>query len=96
MPRHTTVKLAPGAWTLLNPDAVAGIRVQNIGPFQLIIQATDDAGTPPVDIAGAIYLQSGEALTPDQTIAGLFGGTAGAAHLWGLMIAGGSVSVSYA
>lgn len=91
---HGTKTAVAGVWVeLTNAEDVTGsIRVQNVGAFEISLQATSGA-TAPTSEAGGLTLGLRE--TFDGTLATWFPGVSGAVRLWAIGVMGVSASVSY-
>lgn len=100
MPKHHDIALLKAQWTLLTDGAdgaIGAVRIQNIGPDIVLVQATPDTTTPAGEGAakGALRLHPGEILSASDNLATLFPGVAGARHLFGWTERAGNVSVSH-
>lgn len=99
MPHHATVTIPARVWTQVTASAVTALRVQNLGPYTVEVQATaaetaptnDDAGG-----AGAFELAAGFALAADRPLSDIWPGVTGAARIWVRCAAVAKVSVSHA
>ncbi len=95
MPANLTIQIPPNTWTRVTSAAVTGLRLQSLGLEQLAVLATAGTDTP-VSAAGALILRYQDTILPEQTLASLFPGVAGANHVWVISRSGGEVSVSHA
>lgn len=95
---NTTIDLNTGDWQQLTTADVSAARVQNVGAYELFIQAT--AGTtPPTSSTGALTYLPGQGFDASSTLANLFPGVTGANRLWAKCTAqplSGRASVSHA
>lgn len=98
MPQNTTITLDQGVWQQLTNADITAARVQNVGAYEVFVQAT--AGTtPPASLVGALQYGPGAGFDASSTLANLFPGVSGANRLWSMCTSQplvGKVSVSHA
>jgi len=94
MPFNATSDIPARTMTRVSTAAVTAIRLQNQGPYPMIVCAS--VGTvAPADTQGGVELKPGETLLPDTTLATLWPGISGANHVWIWTEVAGKVSVSH-
>ena len=100
MARNSTIACTDGAWTLVTDGPVSALRLQNIGTYMVMVQATAGAAPPAegdAGGAGALQLERWQAIPAGVMLSDLFPGViAGAGYVWVRGEVPARVSVSHA
>lgn len=76
-----TYTLDTGTWVLLTTSDVTAARVQNHGPYTVLIQATAST-TPPVNEKGALLYEACSGFDASVTLTNNFPDMTGAGRFW--------------
>ncbi|MGD9918009.1 MAG: hypothetical protein AB7U46_08315 [Paenirhodobacter sp.] len=97
---QATIDIPRRTWTMVTQSLVSALRIQNCGPYDVLVMATPDATAPTSEDIGShgeMQLARGEGWGADRDLSELFpGAITTTAHLWVYSSAGAGVSVSHA
>lgn len=95
MPKNDTPKIPEKEWFRVTDTTVTALRLQAMGPFEVLVQLTADTNAP-ASALGALRLGTGKLIAADTPLATFFPGRSIPAHVWVWSSAPTEVSVSHA